>query len=72
MFLQCLYFVEGMYTCKTDNFGKYMFIVYVCVFVEGVYKYIEGIYTYNTGNFGKTPLCLCLCCCRGYVHMEDW
>ena len=22
--------------------------------------------------FANDPLCLCLCCCRGYVHMQDW
>ena len=36
--------------------------VYVCVI-------IEGIYTCKTGNFGNEPFCLCLCCCRGHVHM---
>ena len=40
------------------------FYFYVCVVVK-------GMYTCNTGNFGKAPLCSCLCCCRGYVHMYD-
>ena len=36
--------------------------VYVCVVVE-------GMYICKTENFVNEPLCLCLCCCRGYVHM---
>ena len=39
--------------------------VYVCVVVE-------GMYTCKTGHFGNDTLCLFLCCCRGYVHMQDW
>ena len=31
--------------------------------------YLKGMYTCKTGNVGKVPLCSCLCCCRGYVHM---
>ena len=53
--------VEVMYTCKTSHFGKNYFF-YVCVV-------LEGMYTYKTGHFVNTHLCLCLCYCRGYVHM---
>ena len=37
-------------------------VVHVCV--VGV-----GIYLCKTGDCGNKPLCLCLCCCREYVHM---
>ena len=33
--------------------------VYDCAVVEGMY----------TSGFNE-PLCLCLCCSRGYVHMK--
>ena len=38
--------------------------VKVCVIVE-------GMYTCNNGNFDNEPLCLYLCCCRGYV-LGSW
>ena len=38
--------------------------VYVCVAVE-------SMYTCKTENFVKEPLCLCLCCSRGYV-LRAW
>ena len=41
----------------------------VCVYVVVV---VEGMYTCKTGYFVKNPLCLCFCCCIGYVHMYDW
>ena len=37
-------------------------LFYVCVVVE-------GFYTYKTRHIGNDPLCLCLCCCSGYVHI---
>ena len=37
-------------------------VVYACVVVK-------GIYTCKTGKFDNELLCLCLCFCRGYVHM---
>ena len=43
--------------------------VYVCVVVEGIYTCIEGMYRCDAGNFGNKTLCLCLCWCKGYVHM---
>ena len=43
----------------TRSFGN------VCVVVE-------GIYTSQTEHFGNTPLCLFLCCYRGYIQMQDW
>ena len=36
----------------------------LCVYIFVV---VEGMYICNTGNFGNDPLCLCFCCCRGYV-----
>ena len=30
------------------------------------------MYKCKTGNYGNESLCLCFCCCRGYVHMQDW
>ena len=75
-----------MYTCKTGNLTICLFLivvllyivctqvkpdiltmrlcVYVCVVVEGMYKC-------KNGNFGSDTLCLCFCCCRGYVHKKD-
>ena len=41
----------------------------ICVYVFAV---LEGMFTCDTGNFVNNPLFLCLCCCRGYVHMQDW
>ena len=38
----------------------------ICVYVCAV---VEGMYTYKTGNVGNGPLCLCMCFCRGYVHI---
>ena len=40
----------------------------------GVYDsvVVQGMYTCKTGNFGNGPLCLCQCCCRGYVNMQEW
>ena len=40
------------------------FCVYVCVV-------LNGVYICKIGNFSNYPLCLCLGCCRGYVHMYD-
>ena len=76
--------VGCMYTCKTGNFnnkplGEGFFVgycmytprlviletslrVYVCVV-------IDGMYTYKTGNISKKNFCLCLYCCRVYLHM---
>ena len=39
--------------------------VYVCVVLEGMYKC-------KTEHFVNESFCLCLFCCRGYVHMQDW
>ena len=70
----CEYFcvvVEGMYTCKTENFGKqafvFRFFLYrVCTHVRlrileailCVYYcvVVEGIYTCETDNFRYEPL----------------
>ena len=38
----------------------------LCVYV---YVVVEGMYTYKTGNFGNETFCVCLFCCRGYVHI---
>ena len=57
----CVYIwivVESMYICKTINCDC------VCVFVV-----VEGMYTYKNGKFVNKPLCLCLCFCRGCVHV---
>ena len=62
----CVYVIcvfEVMYTCKTGNIGINP-LYYFCVVVE-------GMYTCKTGNFRNKPSCLCLCCCRRYVHMYD-
>ena len=37
-----------------------------------IYVVVDGMYICNTGHLVKKPLCLLLCCCRGYVHMLDW
>ena len=37
-----------------------------------VWFIVEGMYTCNTGHYGNETLRICLCCCRGYVHMQDW
>ena len=63
--------VESMYTCKTGIFQTSL-CAYVCVVVEGMYTCIECIYTCKNGNFGKKTLYLCLCSCRGYLHMYNW
>ena len=44
--------------------GLWLASVYICVVVE-------DMYTCKTGNFGNEPLFLCLCFCRGHVHMQD-
>ena len=51
-------------TFMTANFGNKSFF-YVSIV-------LEGMYTYNTAHIGDVTLCLCLFCCRGYVHMYDW
>ena len=30
---------------------------------------VEGMNTRDTGYFVNEPLCLHLCCCKGYVHI---
>ena len=73
-------------TCKTCLFGNEFFIA--CVVVEGILTFKTkhfvnrpfvyfcvvsyDMYTCKTGNFGNELLFLCLLCCRGLVHMEDW
>ena len=42
------------------------------ILCDYVYVVVDDIYTYETGHFGNALLCLCLCCSRVYVHMEDW
>ena len=36
-----------------------------------VYAYVvvDVMYKCKSGNFGNETLCLCLYCCRGYVHL---
>ena len=53
--------VEGIYTCKTLNFGKSVH-VYVCILVE-------GMYTFKNCHSVNNTLCFCFCWCRGYVNM---
>ena len=78
-------FVEGMYTCKTGNFGNNPLCLCLCRFCRvcthvrlvilemRLFVYVcvvvKGMYTCKTGNFGNENLCLCLCCCREYLQM---
>ena len=51
--------------------------VYVCVVIYGmstkhyvyVFVFVDGMQTCKTEKFGNEPLCLYMCCCRGYSHM---
>ena len=38
----------------------------LCVYIFVV---VEGMYKQKNRKFGNENLCLCLCCCRGYVNM---
>ena len=46
--------VEGMYICKTDNFGKEDSCLFL-VFVEGMYTCRDGMYSWKNGRFGNKP-----------------
>ena len=76
----CIGYVHIQYWsfCQTSLY-VYVFVVFnrVCTYVRlGVSETIisvyvcvnvEGMYTCKTGHFVNEPLCLCLCCCRGYL-----
>ena len=56
---------ESAYS-KSGRFGMEQ-LLYVHVYVA-----VEGMYTCTTGHVGNEDFCLCLCCCRGNIHTEDW
>ena len=60
----CFYFLSWKRVCT--NIIVDMLAMSVCV---SVYVVVKCIYTCKTGNVGNDRLCLCLCCCRGYLHI---
>ena len=78
--------VEGMYTFRTENFGKKLFVL--CLFCYREYVdikdweflaiifwfyicvVVDGIYTCKTGPFVNEPLCLCCILYRVSAHVS--